>query len=97
MRSPKRIRLDHEKGWNIEAIVADSLSAPSVPCLRATVGLVKNKKKLSRILQHIGEKYPIRENDNAYAKIASKGVPCHKADLVPIYRLQRYFRTHRSY
>ena len=65
MRSPKRIRLDHEKGWNIEAIVADSLSAPSVPCLRATVGLVKNKKKLSRILQHIGEKYPIKENDNA--------------------------------
>ena len=45
--------------------MADSLSASYVPCLRATVGLVKNKKKLSNILLEIGEKYPIKENDNA--------------------------------
>lgn len=65
MSSPKKIRLDHEIGWIIEAIIADSLSAPYVPCVSAFVGLVKDKKELSRTLLLIGEKYPIKDDDNA--------------------------------
>ena len=62
MSFPKKIRLDHEIGWFIEAITADSLSEPFVPCASAFVGLVKDKKNLSDILRRIGEKYTIKDN-----------------------------------
>ena len=65
MSSPKKIRLDHQIRWIIEAIIADSLSAPFVPCASAFVGLVKDKKKLSDVLLLIGDKYPIKDGDNA--------------------------------
>ena len=65
MSSSKKIRLDDQIGWDIEAIIPDSLSAPFLTIVSAFVGLVKDKKELSDILLLIGERYPIKDDDNA--------------------------------
>ena len=64
MSSAKKIRLEDQISWSIEAIIADSLSASTVPCTSAFVGIVRDQKELSGILHLLGEKYPLKDGDD---------------------------------
>ena len=61
MSTTKRVRLAEQLVWTIDPIVAESLSAQTVPCLIALVGLIHDRKALSGILHHVEKKYPLKD------------------------------------